>query len=309
MAPLCSSFPRTRGDGPELSEQGIFRGAFPPHARGWTLDWDKAVTAEEVSPARAGMDRCGRSSGGSSRSFPRTRGDGPSACYGTKAWIVFPPHARGWTGSRAVCRRGRCVSPARAGMDRIPRGRRSSLPSFPRTRGDGPRRPALSRSMVSFPPHARGWTRIFKTAFRSTGVSPARAGMDLRPPTSSPWRGGFPRTRGDGPRTDTGKDGKRQFPPHARGWTCSWSGGRRTRKVSPARAGMDRWRWCPGCARRSFPRTRGDGPGFFAGLGVDQTFPPHARGWTRVPRHSHPALSVSPARAGMDRQSRGSEGA
>ena len=50
-----------------------------------------------------------------------------------------------------------------------------------------------------------------------------------------------------------------------------------------------------------FPRTRGDGPMAYRGLGQDDTFPPHARGWTgpRSPRGTN--LLVSPARAGMDR--------
>ena len=56
-------------------------------------------------------------------------------------------------------------------------------------------------------------------------VSPARAGMDrfprIRPISSS----GFPRTRGDGPRSQSYGDAMEAFPPHARGgpvphWSC-----------------------------------------------------------------------------------------
>ena len=92
------------------------------------------------------------------------------------------------------------------------------------------------------------------------------------------------------------------FPPHARGWTPGARTGHRCAPVSPARAGMDRTQkdGKTGCA--GFPRTRGDGPlGSGHGTGFGQ-FPPHARGWTRTARLSATKLSVSPARAGMDRR-------
>ena len=51
--------------------------------------------------------------------FPRTRGDGPVLALFGMGYGTFPPHARGWTGSRRLRRRRPSVSPARAGMDRV----------------------------------------------------------------------------------------------------------------------------------------------------------------------------------------------
>ena len=53
---------------------------------------------------------------------------------------------------------------------------------------------------------------------------------------------------------------------------------------------------------RRFPRTRGDGPVFSWVTSAWDKFPPHARGWTRGGRGREARCSVSPARAGMDRQ-------
>ena len=245
-------FPRTRGDGPgnvrrsrkvmavsparagmdpELSAQVCFprigprRSPFPPHARGWTVPGDR-------QPSR-------------SRSFPRTRGDGPWWRTASLPTSTFPPHARGWTLDHARDRFGDIVSPARAGMDpfskEIVRRRRESRPT-------------------RFPPHARGWTPAHVHRLASVAVSPARAGMDPREIIDSA--------------ADTD-----QFPPHARGWTCP-ARRRGGRSVSPARAGMDpsspvtlRMTAFPPHARGWTPSGRSDMP--------PPPFPPHARGWTR----------------------------
>ena len=58
----CSSFPRTRGDGPTWDSRTATPTAFPPHARGWTRQVDDAGLPDRVSPARAGMDLLSRSS-------------------------------------------------------------------------------------------------------------------------------------------------------------------------------------------------------------------------------------------------------
>ena len=112
-----------------------------------------------------------------------------------------------------------------------------------------------------------------------------------------------------------------QFPPHTRGWTQyikhrfdglsvsphtrGWTAGPEQRHphlpVSPAHAGMDRTVPPSRTPRRSFPRTRGDGPMTLTAFITSGRFPPHTRGWTGLScRHSRLA-SVSPAHAGMDR--------
>ena len=68
------------------------------------------------------------------------------------------------------------VSPARAGMDPVEGVQPRGLSCFPRTRGDGPFLTASDVSDFEFPPHARGWTRLWMWWWATRSVSPARAG-------------------------------------------------------------------------------------------------------------------------------------
>ena len=71
--------------------------AFPPHARGWTLQGDERTVRVLVSPARAGMDLPLPQVPATCWGFPRTRGDGPGMVNVRTCFSPFPPHARGWT--------------------------------------------------------------------------------------------------------------------------------------------------------------------------------------------------------------------
>ena len=171
---------------------------------------------------------------------------------------------------------------------------------FPRTRGDGPStsRPVASKSL--FPPHARGWTHVAEEGQEPGTVSPARAGMDHDGRHDGNDGRGFPRTRGDGPLIPVTLHIVSRFPPHARGWTLVHRERIQPLGVSPARAGMDRLTCeLPG-TRRSFPRTRGDGPFAASSRMRSWVFPPHARGWTGPSTEDWSSRNVSPARAGMD---------
>ena len=175
------SFPRTRGDGPEVRDKVEAADEFPPHTRGWTVGPRRDPGRLDVSPAHAGMDPVrGALRGGRGR-FPRTRGDGPDHDVDLAYVPTFPPHTRGWTPAHPPGRATPAVSPAHAGMD--PR-RRSATPRrlrFPRTRGDGPRARRASRRTWAFPPHTRGWTADGKIVAEFKLVSPAHAGMDPPP--------------------------------------------------------------------------------------------------------------------------------
>ena len=209
------------------------------------------------------MDRSGRYSATPSRGFPRTRGDGP---FGKADMVIppaFPPHARGWTAGEQTVQPLAGVSPARAGMDRRGGGCSATASGFPRTRGDGPSVQEGLGTLVPFPPHARGWTRVGRLVRKPDTVSPARAGMDPVVATEIPRMKRFPRTRGDGPFGWECLPQRPTFPPHV-------------------------------------PRTRGDGPVSATRLLPRQPFPPHARGWTAVPVPVVAPDEVSPARAGMD---------
>ena len=168
-------------------------------------------------------------------------------------------------------------------------------------RGDGPCRPQVGQRPVRFPPHARGWTVSAPLGRHRQLVSPACAGMDL---LTMPWDDGgrsFPRMRGDGPESFTNGPGSDEFPPHARGWTCSAGPLCAVAVVSPACAGMD-LSYCPKVRTTSrFPRMRGDGPPVRRLTACATWFPPHARGWTVSTQYLVVTRTVSPACAGMDR--------
>ena len=102
----------------------------------------------------------------------------------------------------------------------------------------------------------------------------------------------------------TGSTAAARFPPHVRGWTPDNDAGRRRINVSPARAGMDPPNQPTRTKPLSFPRTCGDGPGRQRSERDAPRFPPHVRGWTCLAPWGFWHVTVSPARAGMDRRPR-----
>ena len=196
---MRTSFPRTRGDGPEAAVPRALREWFPPHSRGWTALRQSGRHPEIVSPALAGMDPGRCLFVGDFVRFPRTRGDGPLRVWHREVDSTFPPHSRGWTLAPEADRLADTVSPALAGMDRMMTPPAYASRSFPRTRGDGPTTGPSARRAIRFPPHSRGWTPARASTTSSTRVSPALAGMDLAEPIQDMIATGFPRTRGDGP--------------------------------------------------------------------------------------------------------------
>ena len=98
----------------------------------------------------------------------------------------------------------------------------------------------------------------------SNAVSPARAWMDLHQGEMEDSWNRFPRTRGDGPDPLGLMNLAQWFPPHARGWTITEDITENETLVSPARAGMDPLLDVKLRLLRRFPRTRGDGPSYYA---------------------------------------------
>ena len=124
--------------------------------------------------------------------------------------------------------------------------------------------------------------------------------MDPVSATSAVSTGRLPRTRGDGPHWTFRVEGAPAAPPHTRGWTLFPSPLRATIRGSPAHAGMDPPPRASSLEPRRLPRTRGDGPGRVAGLGLHRQAPPHTRGWTVQDRGVEHRRRGSPAHAGMD---------
>ena len=194
-----SGFPRRRGDAPQLLRLLCGPRMFPPQARGCTLRGHRPSPRPVVSPAGAGMHRCAAGTTGSSSSFPRRRGDAPSTATLSRPATEFPPQARGCTEERGRERGRAGVSPAGAGMHRRQTKRHPPRCSFPRRRGDAPRRPQGSPRAAPFPPQARGCTDVTEDEPDEETVSPAGAGMHLRARSRRRVSGCFPRRRGDAP--------------------------------------------------------------------------------------------------------------
>ena len=237
-----STVPRTRGDGPDSS--------------------DEVPSSTGLFPAHAGMDR----------DTPILAATEPHCS----------PHTRGWTETRALKSIFGALFPAHAGMDRNPPAGQSSaktcsphtrgwteftrwpfhyIPTVPRTRGDGPADViSLGVAVTLFPahagmdrtrrcrapprsccsPHTRGWTAHVAMVDCPGILFPAHAGMDRTCGNRAPL----------GPACS----------PHTRGWTVMEQVLKEAGVLFPAHAGMDRCskpaRWAPA----TVPRTRGDGP-------------------------------------------------
>src|ERR1700734_293545 len=91
-------------------------------------------------------------------SIPRTRGGGPKWLDEAIDRGKYSPHARGWTDGKHLLRVCFNVFPARAGVDRFAYQREGNACGIPRTRGGGPIVFAMFSPLVTYSPHARGWT-------------------------------------------------------------------------------------------------------------------------------------------------------
>ena len=297
--PGATGFPRTRGDGPVFWARAQLDRQVPPHPRGWSFLTPGVRLQVEGSPAPAGMVPDKITPLQHCPWFPRTRGDGPDTEVGSILGMSVPPHPRGWSLTDDVRGVVDVGSPAPAGM--VPEGRigRCGRGRFPRTRGDGPGLIETNLRQLWVPPHPRGWSRQYGRPPPAGMGSPAPAGMVPRSVRKLYSRGGFPRTRGDGP---AGQQPVRIFlevPPHPRGWSPDRRSGRPRARGSPAPAGMVRatpWR---AANPPQFPRTRGDGPMTRYGIRSAGQVPPHPRGWSVEGIRAQCGKGGSPAPAGM----------
>jgi len=136
-------FPRTRGDGPSGGARRTPEPrVFPAHAgmdRGLMQATRDAI---RVFPAHAGMDRGGRRGRARRGSFsPHTRGWTEHDRGDDHAPEVFPAHAGMDRRPSSAFRSGSAFSPHTRGWTAQGRALEVHRPGFPRTRGDGPRRP------------------------------------------------------------------------------------------------------------------------------------------------------------------------
>ena len=297
---VAPRLPRTRGDGPRLSDGTLISRRASPHTRGWTVHPHGDGLGVQGFPAHAGMDRQDTLATSVSPRLPRTRGDGP-AVRGVGARLEpASPHTRGWTWELRAASRAAGGFPAHAGMDPASPGRSRFAWRLPRTRGDGPSSLSAASYIEQASPHTRGWTPDdFRQIFPECGF-PAHAGMDPSRSISGGRSRRLPRTRGDGPGPDRGRGRHTPASPHTRGWTRASDRRRRPDRGFPAHAGMDPLWALLSRVEIGLPRTRGDGPRRIHGVLRTAQASPHTRGWTLDNRGvGHVAVGF-PAHAGMD---------
>ena len=273
-------FPRTRGDAPSCAGRAERTRLLPPHTRGCTQHGGRAELVVNASPAHAGMHRPAPTACRARGSFPRTCGDAPREKKTRFRAILLPPHTRGCTQAEHSRRYKRGASPAHAGMHPGSRRAMRSCASFPRTRGDAPRRRCPAPSRSTLPPHTRGCTPFALPVGYPERASPAHAGMHPRMARHLRGRRRFPRTRGDAPASTPARNKPAWLPPHTRGCTRTREGAPRRRRASPAHAGMHPSGTPTRVSRTRFPRTRGDAPASDRGRGGGARLPPHTRGCT-----------------------------
>ena len=131
--------PRTRGDGPAITEDEFRRQMASPHTRGWTAGYSRPARRSRGFPAHAGMDPDRRGQSGSRSWLPRTRGDGPVGHYARIVRTAASPHTRCSTSTTFAARvasfrnvthrpqKDRTASPARIGGN-VPAHHRVSCP-------------------------------------------------------------------------------------------------------------------------------------------------------------------------------------
>ena len=89
------SFPRIRGDVPNIGILLDRSRLFSPHTRGCSADEQALLNKFDVFPAYAGMFRCRTGCGCMRLGFPRIRGDVPLLLEILRFCLKFSPHTRG----------------------------------------------------------------------------------------------------------------------------------------------------------------------------------------------------------------------
>ena len=190
-----------RGDVPSSSRNGSNVCSFSPRARGCSALVVTNDVAEEVFPACAGMFPPTLQLSWHRACFPRVRGDVPQTRAPNATPNPFSPRARGCSGAGFASVPSRCVFPACAGMFLELAKWSRPRNCFPRVRGDVPIRNARRDIDTKFSPRARGCSSFLQAFNPAVPVFPACAGMFPKPFRDGQRDLGFPRVRGDVPKT------------------------------------------------------------------------------------------------------------
>ena len=211
-----------------------------------------------------------------------------------------PPRMRGSTPGSPHGLADKAVSPAHAGIDPRARVMRERIEGLPRACGDRPLRGRFQAIQRMSPPRMRGSTCEFAWTTAPVNVSPAHAGIDPGLDTAPAPARSLPRACGDRPVQRWALHGTAPSPPRMRGSTWNNHIVSATDPVSPAHAGIDRWRRTSASIAASLPRACGDRPGAAQVALATAQSPPRMRGSTWGAALLSAPILVSPAHAGID---------
>ena len=151
----------------------------------------------------------------------------------------FSPHVRGSTHETDTVNSDGMIHPACAGVTLISVVGKAKILNSPRMRGGQP-------LFIDWP-------------FDGVSIHPACAGVNPCGYTGVGPNGDSPRTRGGQPFARVALRAS-LFTPHARGSTPMTRAASRTRRIHPARAGVNLTCRCSGCMMMHSPRMRGGQP-------------------------------------------------
>ncbi len=173
---------------------------------------------------------------------------------------------------------------------------------FPHTRGDGPAMDARLQVLEIFSPHAWGWSGSPMGELWESIIFPTRVGMVRVFTRFGSAASNFPHTRGDGPSFFSQIFLTFAFSPHAWGWSEPLCRTGRHPLIFPTRVGMVRARGRQNHMHAYFPHTRGDGPRDYNLVSFDESFSPHAWGWSAEYNLRAMQVTIFPTRVGMVRR-------
>ena len=270
----------------------------PPLARG--REWSHLVSSagQGITPARAGKScPVGEGQVGVGN-YPRSRGEERAATMTSAASMELPPLARGRVLVSPTPRLKQGITPARAGKShpRDSRARRGG--NYPRSRGEEPKnRPEVS-SPPELPPLARGRETAAGQRILPLGITPARAGKSAQLLERVALKRNYPRSRGEEIRVMLPMRPSKELPPLARGRVTTCPRHRRTRGITPARAGKRTRHRGQTPHGGNYPRSRGEELPLLALARGQWELPPLARGRASASSNDSMPPGITPARAG-----------
>ena len=249
-------------------------------------------------PARAGKTRTPRATSSSWRAHPRACGENPISSTSSISWRGSSPRVRGKLPGFSSFPHARGLIPARAGKTSTPTSKPSAPRAHPRACGENAFFLRGMRRLMGSSPRVRGKPGPEGHEHPASRLIPARAGKTSRPPVVRGTRSAHPRACGENIecRPECAPDDGSS--PRVRGKRACRPGGRRRRRLIPARAGKTGSTRTPCCTRTAHPRACGENPHVRLPNGRIFGSSPRVRGKQRGVGDQDGGSGLIPARAG-----------